>query len=145
MNVLFTPTTGITTGTTGLAAPAQLLSGTVVPLARSAWNLTSAPAIGYARITVRLRRFSEPQIRKATVSRKATRKSREAARYGIHEMIASIPKLTRENRARHEVVVERIVASGEMEPSSVRLMGTIGTPEKPVTKSYDVDLDEYQF
>lgn len=138
-----------TTGTSGLGSAVQLTSGTVLAVAGSGLNVTVPfPSRLMVTLTMRLASSSrfEQAVRPTLYLRKQSRKKRKgwARPVLISDLVPVSPTLKPEVLRRDFVLFQNIAKVERQQKAAIRLVGKEGSASRPIKKSYDLDLDEYQ-
>jgi hypothetical protein len=135
------------TGTAGLGSSSQIISGTVVPVANVRSDLTAiVPAFQRIRVlpSVQGTKVNEGSaVREGFRPLVVRRSRRRSSSTNIKDVVAALPRVTRERLAGSIVVSEKIAAVGDRS-APPKLIGKPGEAASPTQKYYDVDLDEYQ-
>jgi len=130
------------TGSAALAHAAHLISGTVLPVVGLGYGLTIQPS--YTSVGFSLRSPAAPAGPIAglrpTLSRKTKRRK---SRKPEVDLLSSIQRAALSS-PREIVVPERISCMESHIAAPVRLIGAPRSAPRPTTKSYDLDLDEFQ-
>ena len=136
--------------TPAVSTATQLICGTALPVAGSGLNLTSpSPSQwrGFARFA------TSPMVLKVSLGRPrvSPRRSRAAKQEpttsaGVYKVMAAIAKTGAPPVSDNKFVVfqqiRRIEPRRQAKP--VKMIGKEGSDLRPIKKSYDLDLDEYQ-
>lgn len=136
-------------GTAGATGSGSLISGTVLHVAGSGLNLTSALCVPI-RVLLRpaFHRYKRvdagitPIVRRAGV--KSRRRERSGEKLQVGSLIGDILALERPSSRANIEIREKVRHLSPGKPG-VRLLGPKGSGPSPSGKHYDVDLDVYQF
>jgi len=134
--------------TAGAAGAGSLISGTVLQVAGSGLNLTSAP-FGPIRVFLlvashqykRVNAGMAPIVRRAGA--KVRRRKRFREEFHMSTLIGDIVALERASSHPNIEIREKIRHLSPGKPG-VKLVGPKGSTVAPSRKHYDVDLDVYQ-
>ena len=140
----------VATGTASVEFSTQLISGTAVQVAGVGLDRTVSPFLATS-ITLSVRPpdvlklgdFSRPSVLPA-------QRSRRRKKFGVRglersDILAALGDTPDEATVSAPSLKIRRSSMGDSQRSPVRLVGKEGSASPPTKKSYDVDLDEYQF